>query len=469
VVTDLYIERVHDDQERYHDGGRWRKLDVRTESIAVRGAEPHAHRVRATRHGPLLDGLAGEREPLALAWVGLRGQGGRTVAAFRELALAGDAKALRQALTGVSEPAIALAYVDAEGAGGVQVAGWIPERALDSELVPVPGRARWFDWGGAIPAEKLPSVELGPEHAFLIAADNAQPSPGAARGEWLWRSGARAERLAQVLQEALDGDAMGLADAERLQSDVSEPRSLAVARSALSLLGDASLGREATEVRDLLASWDGRADAESGAAAAHHAFVLALTQRLFEEGMGAEVFARWLVLSQIDRLGVVRAVLTQAASGGGDVWSDPVRVGQAVRGALRDAWFELSSRLGASRRKWSWGRLQQLRFRMFVPGDAAPGLVADAIGGSAESVAVLEFAPEAPFEVRMAALFRFAAEPGPEGRARFQLAPGQSEHRGHATFSAGLASWRDGRGAPLELRLERLRADAPRLLLEPLL
>ncbi len=468
VVTDLYTERVNQEEERYHDGGRWRKLDIRTETIAVRGSEPEEHRVRATRHGPLLDALVGEREPLALAWVGLRGQGGRTIAAFRAVALAADAADLRAALAGVSEPALAVAYVDAHGAGGVQVAGWIPERPLDTELVPVPGRARWFDWGGAIPYAKLPGVELGEKHTFLVAADNPQPSRSVARGEWLWRSGARAARLEQGLRQALTRGPFKIGDAETLQSDVVEPRSLALSRAALELLGDAALGREASEVRALLAVWEGRADAESTGAAAHHAFVLALSRRLFEPGMGAEVFARWRVLSAVDRVGAVSTVLARAAEGGAGVGSDPQRVRAAVSAALRDAWFQLSSRLGGSRRKWSWGRLHELRFRWFVPGDASVPLAAIALGGSAESVAVSETAPHAPFQVRLAALFRFAAEPGGESAARFQLAPGLTEHPGHPAFSVGLAGWSAGRGTLLELRADRIEsASVWRLLLEP--
>ena len=47
-----------------------------------------------------------------------------------------------RALVGHREPALAVLYASAAGAAGIQVAGWIPQRALTSGLVPVPGRAR---------------------------------------------------------------------------------------------------------------------------------------------------------------------------------------------------------------------------------------------------------------------------------------------------------------------------------------
>lgn len=458
VVSDLYTERVNEEEGRYHDGGRWRKLEVRDEEIEVRGGEPVAHAVRATRHGPLLDALAPDREPLALAWVGFRRQGARTVEAFRNAAIGQDAESFRRALARVAEPAVAVAYADLDGAGGVQVAGWIPERPLPTELVPVPGRARWFDWGDPIPFQALPRTRLDDERSVAIAADNAHAS-ASDRGEWLWRPGVRAARLAEALEAQLAVEPLRLVTAEALQVDVAEPRSLALVRSALALVEAEALGREASEVHGLLAEWDGHAGADSPGAAVYRAFELALFQRIFEERLGAAVYARWLALAHADRVGVAREVIARATRGRRGLWADREHVVAAISGALRDTWFQLSSRLGASRRKWSWGRLQELRFRPLVPGAPATPLASVRAGGGADSVALLEIAPEAPFRVRMAATFRFLGQPG-EGGARFQLAPGQSEHPRHARYADGLSGWSVGSGAAIETQVDRIEASA---------
>ena len=70
TVTDLYVENVHPDGERYHDGRRWRELSERVEEIHVLGAEPESVTVQTTRHGPLLGALGGEQEPPRLDAVG---------------------------------------------------------------------------------------------------------------------------------------------------------------------------------------------------------------------------------------------------------------------------------------------------------------------------------------------------------------------------------------------------------------
>lgn len=464
AVTDLYSERVAEREgeprEHYHTGRRWRPLEIRVETLAVRGAEPEELVVRSTRHGPLLDRPTGG-ESLAVAWVGAGARGGATIAALLAAARAPDARTFRAALAGVSAPALAVVFADAEGAGGLQVAGWIPQRALASELVPVPGRAPWYDWEGPTPFEKLPRATLGDGVPFVVAADNRLRAPGARRGEWLWRPGVRAARLEAALRAGIAGSGFDLNAAEAVQADVADPRGRALAEAALALVDTEGLGSQASEVVELLRGWDGEAGADSVGAAAHHAFVGALARGLFAERLGEDLFRRWLALPNADPAGVVYAVVLGV--GERDAWSDRDTVSAAVSGALRDTWLQLVSRLGASRRKWVWGRLHELRFRPFLPAPGGSPLGPFAAGGSGATVATAEYAPDAPFDVRMASLFRFAADVGALEEVRVLFAPGPSEHPGHPDYGPGLDRWRFGRGAPLGLEPEA-RA---RLVLEP--
>ncbi|MDP7297803.1 MAG: penicillin acylase family protein [Myxococcota bacterium] len=465
AVTDLYSERLAEQEgeprDHYHTGRRWRPLEVRVETIEVRGAEPERLSVRSTRHGPILDRSAGGTEQFAVAWVGAGARGGATLAALLAAARAPDSGHFRAALAGVSTPALAVVFADVAGAGGLQVAGWIPQRPLASELVPVPGRAPWYDWEGPIPFEKLPRATLGEGVPFVVAADNRLRTRGARRGEWFWRPGVRAARLEALLGAALADAAFDLADAEVVQADVAEPRGRVLVDVALALADFEELGSEAREVMGLLRGWDGEAGAESVGAAAYHAFIEALAGALFAERLGEDLFRRWLAVPYADPAGVVYAVVLGA--GDSDAWSDRDTVSAAVAVALRDAWLELASRLGASRRKWVWGRLHQLSFRPFIPAPGASPLGPLAAGGSGDTVATAEYAPDAPFDVRIASLFRLVADVGSLEEVRVLLAPGPSEHLGHPDFGAGLDGWRLGRGASLGLE----PAVRTRLVLEP--
>jgi penicillin amidase len=472
AVTDLYEEMVEEDA-RYHDGRRWRPLEERVETLSVRGAPAETLVVRSTSHGPLLEGvLPGDGERLALAWVGLRGAGVATLEAWRSVARAGDAETLRAALADVSEPVVAVVYADAQGAAGLQVAGWIPRRPLDTGLVPVPGRARWYDWDGPIPFERLPRQTLSEGRGWLIAADNPLPHPGVERPEWLWRDGVRARRIDARLRALLTAEPVGLGPLTEIQSDTLDRRAAALVRAALRFAdGEGGFDPQTDEVAALLHEWDGATGADSVAAAAYHVFVTALTRALLAPELGDALLGRYLEISQVDPVAVIARMVRNAASNERpDAWSDPDRVIPAVRKSLRDAWFQLSTELGASRRKWSWGRLHTLTFEMAppTPGAAPPALGPIPVGGSGATIATTEYAPGRSFAVSLASLVRFAADAGDPGGFRAVVAPGQSEHSRSAHFSDGIEPWRAGRLGRVPLSEARVReASRARLQLEP--
>ena len=62
---------------------------------------------------------------------------------------------------------------------------------------------------------------------------------------------------------------------------------------------------------------------------------------------------------------------------------------------------------------------------------------------------VAEYDPAMPFDVRVAATYRFGVDARELGEAFFALAPGPSEHAGHPHFQSGLDDWLRGRPAVL--------------------
>jgi penicillin amidase len=224
-------------------------------------------------------------------------------------------------------------------------------------------------------------------------------------------------------------------------------------------------------VADLLRSWNGESAAGSVGAAAYHVFLSALTHELLGERLGEELLARYLAVPQVDAGAVVFDVVRAADSGGGGAagaWADPEPVAAAVRASLRETWFRLTYRLGGSRAKWRWGRLHRVGFRSFLPWDAQPGPGPFEIGGSGSTVNTQEYSPQAPFDVRLASTFRFAADTAALDRSLTVLAPGQSEHPGHPHRDDGLAGWLRGQSSVLPTARVLLEdATVSRLLLEP--
>jgi penicillin amidase len=446
AVLDLFVETLDPAQpSRYHDGRRWRPLAVRREVIEVRGDEPVLLDVRETSHGPLVNDLVGGgRDPLALVWTGARA--GPGVGGFLRVARARGGSELRAALAEHTEPVVAVAWADATGDGGVQTAGWIPRRSLPTGLVPIPGRAEWYDWSGPVPADELPRTSLTAGSGWVIAADN--PLPGPAAGiEWLWRTGERAERIDELLSQAT---ASGLLDARALaamQGDLRSGRGLQLVAQALALAGDpAALGSEAREVAELMRAWNGDAEAGSIHAAVYHVFVHELTRQLFEPRVGEEILGRYLALPHANPPDLVGRLVSGAAAGGVNPhgWDAPDVVAAAVRESLRRAWLHLSVRAGPNRDKWRWGRLHPLRFHPIgarVGADDVPGLGPIPFAGDGSSLAAGTFDPSDPFDTRVASLYRLVVDTGERGHALSALAPGQSEHVGHPHRDGGLERW----------------------------
>ncbi len=479
VTTDVFVESLDPSGTRYYDGDRFTRLRERREVIRVRGQGDEELVVRETRHGPLVNALLdGEREPLALAWTGVRP--GEGIGALLRAARATNGAGFRAALAEHHEPVLAFVFVDTEGAGGLQVAGTVPRRGLATSLAPVPGRTDVYDWKGAIPLDALPQATLAGGAGWLVAAD-APLAKGGVRGDWLWRTGARARRIDALLREATAHGPLELRDLADMQADVHSEDTLSLLHASLELAGDPkALGAEAREVAQILSGWDGDATATSPGAALWYVFVERLVGELLGARLGPELLARYLALPQAAPLHALATLLEDARApargraneAGPATSADRDAVVGAIQRSLRESWLFLSVKAGSNREKWGWGRLHTLTFRPLGLASEA-GAPRGALGpfpfdGDEATIAAAEYDRLRPFEVRVASTYRFAVDTAQLDQALTALAPGESEHPGHAHETDGIARWREGK--PRLLGTSRLLIDETarsRLLLEP--
>src|SRR5262249_10510600 len=159
----------------------------------------------------------------------------------------------------------------------------VPRRSLSSKLVPLPGRARWYQWHERVPFEALPGVRLADPQSWLIAADAPLAVRSGESMEWLWQGGARAARIGGLLRHATRGGRLGLRQVADLQSDVGVERASRVIAQATALVEDRTLGTQAAEVVHLLDGWDGRAQSDSASAAAYYVFLNELLDSLLRD------------------------------------------------------------------------------------------------------------------------------------------------------------------------------------------
>ncbi len=446
VVADLFEETIFaQDGTRFLDAGRWRPLATRSEKIAVAGGGEETLLVRATSRGPLLDALAPEAgRPVSLHWSGALGGG---VDGLVRLAHAESAAEAREALRAHVEPVVSVVFVDAAGAGGLQLAGFVPQRAMPSGLQPVPASNSAYEWSHGVSADELPARLLGAGHPWIVSADAGLPLASVGI-ELMWRPGARAERVSELLAQASVRGPLDLAQLVAIQHDAGSAVTPRIVANVLELMkDDAQLGHEEREVLALLVAWDGVSDAASRSATAYHVLCARLLPMLLSPALGETLARAYLSLPRVQSAALLDMALARARQGGDPdaAWSDPTLVRISLRRALRETWLTMATRLGASREKWSWGHLHRVSFAPLWPGawaGRADELGPFPIAGDATSIAVSEFRGlDDRFDADVVSGYRLLVDAGNLDQALTAFAPGQSEHAGHPHALDALPRW----------------------------
>ena len=458
VTQDLYVEQF-DDQGRYRTPDGWAEPDYVDERITVRGFPDEQHRVPLTRHGPIVSSqLQGAGQALALRSTLLEPwQSGRALLAMNQVH---DFESFRAALAEFHEFNLCFAYADRDGHVGIQTSGAIPRRRTPGAgWLPAPGWDAAFDWDGYLPRDELPAA-FDPPDGRVWSANNAF-APAEALGfpaEFL--DAFRAQRLGQALRhEGLDS----FEAARTLQLDCRSLPMLALRQHLLAIaLQDAMERRLLDRLRD----WDGEMATGSVAAALAAASFSRLLDGVLRAKLGD---ATGVFFADLIPVPTINPILARAASmvtrlleeAPAD-WFGPVAPGidgravwtVALTRAFRDAVALLRDRLGSDPDRWTWGRCHQLQVRHALGDSPALGRLFNLgpypVRGDANTVwqsAPLSTDPFAP--VVGVPILRLIVEMGPQPRAEFALAGGQSGRRGEAHFADLLDDWRQGRYRPL--------------------
>lgn len=177
--ADLFrLETSAEHPDEYRWNGQWRKMEVRTENVLVKGSEPRTLTIRETHLGPVVSEFA-FRQPgdpeVALKRVPVCATNRDTIQAAFAMMRARDAKAFLHALGGWEFPSANCVYGDADGHIGFTILGAIsirpgstPDRG-GSEALPGTGDAD--DWQGFIPPRLVPQVR-DPAAGFLLSANH---------------------------------------------------------------------------------------------------------------------------------------------------------------------------------------------------------------------------------------------------------------------------------------------------------
>jgi penicillin amidase len=177
--ADLFrLETSPEHPNRYRWGGEWRSMQVRTETIAVKGGQPAKITIRETHLGPIVTEFAfrqaGDPE-VALKRVPLCETNRDTIQGVFGMMRAQNGKAFHAALADWQFPSANCVYGDAEGHIGFSVIGAMPVRSKTAADrgggEALPGSGDHDDWQGFVPAALLPQVQ-DPRQGLLLSANH---------------------------------------------------------------------------------------------------------------------------------------------------------------------------------------------------------------------------------------------------------------------------------------------------------
>jgi penicillin amidase len=454
---------------RYGDG--WEPLDIVSEVIGVRGADPVSVVLKFTRHGPVLHEDQGNTAAFAIraAWLET---GMAPYLASIALMRTGDWPSFRAAAASWKSPGENLVYADTEDNIGWQPAALIPVRPNWNGLLPVPGDGR-YEWDGFLAAPDLPA-ELNPPRGWIATANQRNVDASQISGiepGFEWETPFRFQRICEVLQAA---HATTVGDSAKLQNDyVSLP-----ARQLTSLLGGLGCSDAlADRAVKLLTGWDCALGPESTAAALFEVWLRshlrpALLARALAGTVPPQDLARALDLltSPANRTADARIdldLLNQLPAQAADVAA-------MLEQSLADAMRELEATLGPDPATWTWGALHTaslvhpLTQAGCLPStDPLARLGPQPRGGGGDTVGAASYGV-ASFTQNSGASLRMVLDVGAWDNSVAMNSPGQSGDPASPHYADLYAAWARGENIPLLYSRERIEAVAEhRLVLQP--
>ncbi len=347
---DLYLAQLNpDDPDQYKTEGGWERMEVKTETIGVRGGAPVLVKLKFTRHGPVL--WEDRKRALALHWVGAEPG---TAGYLGSLALdrAGNWQEFEQAMPRWKVPSENIVYADHDGNIGEHSTGLAPLRKNWTGLLPVP-ESGGYEWSGFVPNGDLPH-SYNPASGFVATANHKMiPENYGYQVGFQWASSERFLRISEVLSGAAkSAHNLTLDDMENLQNDVvSLP-----ARELQGLLKQAVGSAPSAGVK-LLLDWDCAVTRDSTAATLYEFWVAELhdaVSKLFIPAEAQKIAGRLSLPKSIKELSGPRpAVFGQNPGAARDA---------LLLKTLQAAEQRLSAKLGPDPKNWAWGELHRVWF-----------------------------------------------------------------------------------------------------------
>jgi len=460
-LRDLYQEQTDPD----HPGcfvfnGQWEPWRERTETIAVRDAEPVRKTIRVSRNGPIVDEVlpppADKTGPVSLRWLGMHEGGWLT--ALLGMDRARNVSEFNESLRPWHVPTFSLVFADTRGHIGLKVSGRIPIRNVE-ERGYRPGDDPAHQWVGLIPFEDMPGV-IDPEQGFAATANNLlatsdYPYPLSCTSP----AGYRARRIREMI-ESHDPASITPDNFRGMQFDVLSLRAVHCLPPLLAII-EAGAEEDARTWQAIAAlrSWDGNVVPEAIGPTIFNVFFTHWTQAVVAERFHEDARA----LLAMGAEGLAARLLDKDQHG----WFSDGDRNERIRAAFQQAVEDLTQRLGPTVADWRWEKLHRLTMNHVLAsrGDLAELLNFAGMGVRGDMQSVCNTGSGPDWTAATGGGFRMIADLSDSTTLRTVDAPSQSGHPGSPHYKDQLADWLAGNYHDLALARNRIAASG--LTLQP--
>ena len=413
---DFYLEKINPaDSSQYEFNGAWRKCDVLTMDIPVKGGSVVKKTLRYTHRGPIISSLkAVPNAAISFRWTGnWYSNESMGVCRLNHAKNWQDFRAAAREFTSIHQN---ISYADIDGNIGLQCAAGIPIRPSNEGVGIRPGWTDSCDWKGMVPFEQLP-FEFNPPAGFVSAANNKTVDKFPYYLSVYFCPSDRNDRIRAMIREH---PAITVGDFKRMHSDVYSTLASRVTpqlvKAVSQMPGLSALEKAAL---DSLQSWDFRMTASSRAACIFSVIHQQFLDDCLQPKLGDTLYKE-LRGSLINML----IVFDRLWFGQAPDWVDDTRtpakesVDDIAKRSFRAAIASLNKRLGGNIDSWTWGRLHTLTLKHPMGSVAILNFLFRLnrgpwpCNGSYHTVNATNYPFTAPFEVTM----------GPSERTVFDLA-----------------------------------------------
>jgi len=358
---DFYYEAENpSDSTSYKTPEGWKKYEVITRTIKVKGGKDVPYSYKRTIHGPIfngiLDDMEGER-PIAMSWIYTKLEN-KVMDALYGITHAQNLSEFKAALPDIHAPGLNMMYGDAEG----NIA-WFATGKL--YRMPDSTHTKFILEGSMGKEEPLGYLDfsenpmaVNPPWHYVYSANNQPDSIAGSLYPGYYLPENRAKRIVKLLAPK---DDWKKEDVEKMLLDEVSDVNTEIVTDLAKLMDVEQLTEAQITILDKINAWKGDNKLDSVAPTIFHRWIYELLKNTFEDELGPEMF------QQLLNTHLHKRMIAPMAKKENSVWWDDIgtkdtvenkkdRVNRAFKGAV----LSLKADFGPDKKQWTWNRVHTL-------------------------------------------------------------------------------------------------------------